>query len=90
VREERADERDDHWSETLILAEVVIGLIEANEGQVGWERARAQRRTTVGQPGCGTVGGKCGGRKLLGGWAPIRTRAGCATVATLGSFDSAT
>jgi len=37
--EDRTDEWDDYWSETLVLAEVVIGAIAVFEGRAGWDRS---------------------------------------------------
>jgi hypothetical protein len=39
--ENRANEWDDYWPETLILGEVVIGAIAVFEGRAGWDRALA-------------------------------------------------
>lgn len=39
--EDRANEWDDYWSETLILAEVMIGAIAVFDGRAGWDRALA-------------------------------------------------
>jgi hypothetical protein len=46
-REDRSDEWDEFWSESLILAEVVIQAIEVFDGRASWDAA-LQCETVVG------------------------------------------